>query len=440
MRSVVIVILCALVSAYTQAADKEAIVHLVETEPQQTNEYKRFHTYSVQTHEYNVLPEYDLSYAINMWDGEWNRRASAERDDGSVAVYHNSDSVIWDDLIGSNTLVLTSKSIKFTDKALHLPFDYVSTTTISNRESGIAKGYYKYNEDEFATVRHSYYDGPGRRRNRIPWVSIEICAELDSYREYGVNWPMAIFPRNVDMTLFSLAGGFTHENRWYSPFSISLMYDLSHYFLADDYSAFFGKTDSFGTYDDLSFFRTRRCYHESSPYELLNLSPASGDKLRRTVFTVTCNFICKSPIYSSEFLYTVSSNMYANGFCQPCIFAIQSDSRLKLADSIMVTTFGDSFDTSATVTNFYEKSSLYGVTRREAYKTASDPYNFFLDDNTTKIGGYYSPQNGESRLFSGKIYSIRVYRGDDCWWTEIPSIKRHRKNAKVDYDRFYKSE
>lgn len=440
MRSFVIIASCALVAAHTQAADKEAVVHLVETQTQQTNEYKRFHTYSVQTHEYDVLPEYDLSYAINMWDGEWNRRASAERNDGAVAVYHNSDSVIWDDLIGSNTLVLTSKSIKFTDKALHLPFDSVSYSTTSNRESGIAKGYYKYKEDEFTTVRYSYYDGKGITSIRIPWVSVEICAELETYPEYNLTWPFAIFPKNRDMTLFSLSGGFEHENRWYSPYSISLMYDLSSYFRSSR-SAFFGKTDSFGFEDETSFFRTRRCYHERSPYYLLNLQETSGHALVRTMFTVTCNFICKSALYDDhEFFYTVSSNMYANGFYQPCIYSIQSNSNLKLADSIMVTTFGDSFDTSATVTNLYETSSLYGVTYREAYKTTAAPYNYFLDDNTTKIGGYYSPQNGESRLFSGKIYSVRVYRGDDCFRTKIPSIERHRRNAKVDYDRFYKSE
>lgn len=441
-------------SACCMASETNALVHLIESQPQGTNDYRKFHAYTAKTAETIGLPEYDLTHAIAMWDGEWNRR-SHTRVDGAVSVYHNPNSVIWDDLIGTNTLVLTSDSIGFTEDALHFGYAGVVSDSIAliSRTNGIAIGCYDHDISELAGNEIRTY-------NYI--LSIEICASFDNWREYYPDGragesPIFAYRRSstyiepFTQSMFTLIGRHLYDSTArseYSPYAVTWTYSPGSILSTNSY--YLGKTDRYGLDLDERYFLNKRTLNAAyQPSELFSSVMRETKEGKRAFFTITCNYVIpnkNSRLYLFRGEPYVSTNMVGAGMWQwfPC----QKDNNWKYdQDTILLTSFKDTFDNSNTVTNYYMVGDKTSVFYPDMYS-----HTFNSSDRRTKIGGDYSRESGEFNMFYGKIHSIRVYRTNytdadidedgGIIKTTYPSkdflLERHRRNAEVDYNRFFK--
>lgn len=441
-------------SACCMASETNALIHLMESQPQGTNDYRKFHAYSAKTAEPIGLPEYDLTHAIAMWDGEWNRRSSHARTDGTISVYHNPDSVIWDDLIGTNTLVLTSDSIGFTEDSLHFGYAGVVSNSISllTRTNGIAIGCYDHDISELAGNEIRTY-------NYI--LSIEICASFDNRREYypdgrwgesPIFWYKYTGSAPSTQSIFTLLGRHLDDSADFTEYSPYVITWNQYNSLLSTNNYYIGKTDRFGFDMDSIYFRSQRTLNATyQPTELFSSVQRSVAEGARAFFTITCNYIIpnkNSLVYAFTGEPYISTNMVAKGMWQWTPYFYSSSPNTYDIDSILITSFRETFDSSNTITNRYALNDNTSV-----FYPMISTYQFKSADRRTKVGGDYSDESGEFNLFYGKIHSIRVYRTNytdadppeddgrttvNIYPNEYFLLGRHRRNAEVDYNRFFK--
>lgn len=96
------------------------VAHLIEIPSENPLMYQKFNAVAAITSPALDAPPYltNSTYLIHCYDAICNRVAKTK--DG-VTYYHDDSSMIWQDLVGTNNIVLTSEAIHFTSNSVCLP-------------------------------------------------------------------------------------------------------------------------------------------------------------------------------------------------------------------------------------------------------------------------------------------------------------------------------